>query len=182
MRHGESEANVDKIIVSDPAVGCDNYGLSQMGQQQVKKSAEGSLLKKETHIFCSDFLRAKETATIVQSIIQSTHVIEVTAALRERFFGELNGLPDSHYENVWSQDKKCADHQEYGVESANQVVTRASQLIQELENKYNDENVLLVAHGDVLQLLQTWFQGVPATEHRDLPHLVTAEIRLLNPY
>mmetsp|Transcript_101209 Transcript_101209/g.326136 ORF Transcript_101209/g.326136 Transcript_101209/m.326136 type:complete len:81 (-) Transcript_101209:64-306(-) len=41
--------------------------------------------------------------------------------------------------------------------------------------------VVLVSHGDALQLLQTAFQGSPAGVHRSLPHLNPAELRELVP-
>jgi hypothetical protein len=38
-----------------------------------------------------------------------------------------------------------------------------------------------VAHGDVLQILQTAFEpDVEPDQHRSLPHLPNAELRLLN--
>merc|ERR1719414_343626 len=39
--------------------------------------------------------------------------------------------------------------------------------------------VVLVSHGDALQLLQTAFQGVSPSEHRSLPHLHPGELREL---
>jgi broad specificity phosphatase PhoE len=41
MRHGESEANVSGVIVSDPATGCDRFGLTEQGLQQISDSAKG---------------------------------------------------------------------------------------------------------------------------------------------
>ena len=38
MRHGESTANVEGIIVSTPENGVTKYGLSEEGQAQVKQS------------------------------------------------------------------------------------------------------------------------------------------------
>lgn len=181
MRHGQSEANVAGIIVSDPATGCNHYGLSETGKKQVLDAIERAGLNGATRIICSDFLRAKETADIVQSVIHSHHGVQYSPQLRERFFGELNGLGDECYRKVWMLDRDDANHQAFGVESANHVVTRVSGLIESLEDAFKGESILLVAHGDVLQLLQTWFQGVPATQHRKLQHLDTAEIRCLNP-
>ena len=60
MRHGQSEANVAGIIVSDPQIGCNQFGLTALGQQQVIKSASNtSKLNQDTLIISSDFLRAK---------------------------------------------------------------------------------------------------------------------------
>jgi len=194
MRHGQSEANVAGIIVSDPNIGCSQYGLTEHGQQQVIESASNTKeLKQDTLIISSDFLRAQNTAEITQKILNTTYPIQYSTALRERFFGVLNGQNDTQYQMVWDIDQQNPDHQEFGVESTNQVVLRASALIKQLEEQsFNGQdnhdqhntgkNILLVAHGDVLQLLQTWFQDVPASQHRSLPHLETAEIRCLNPF
>lgn len=188
MRHGQSEANVAGIIVSDPQIGCNQFGLTALGQQQVIKSASNtSKLNQDTLIISSDFLRAKNTAETTQKILNTLQPIQYSTALRERFFGELNGKNDSQYQMVWDIDQQNPDHQKFNVESANQVVSRISALIMQLEQQYFDlhknvgQKILLVAHGDVLQLLQTWFQNVPASQHRSLPHLETAEIRCLNP-
>ena len=188
MRHGQSEANVAGIIVSDPQIGCNQFGLTALGQQQVIKSASNtSKLNQDTLIISSDFLRAKNTAETTQKILNTLQPIQYSIALRERFFGELNGKNDSQYQMVWDIDQQNPDHQKFNVESANQVVSRVSALIMQLEQQYFDlhknvgQKILLVAHGDVLQLLQTWFQNVPASQHRSLPHLETAEIRCLNP-
>jgi broad specificity phosphatase PhoE len=182
MRHGQSEANVAGIIASDPAIGCQQYGLTQTGKQQVSASVKNSPdLGNGVRIISSGFLRTKETAEIAGSVLKTQNPVQYTKELRERFFGDLNGQSDQRYQDVWDLDQQNADHQEYDVESANQVVVRASSLIQQLEKQFiNNEVFLLVAHGDVLQLLQTWFQGVPASQHRELPHLSTAEIRCLN--
>jgi len=188
MRHGQSEANMAGIIVSDPQIGCNQYGLTALGQQQVIKSASNTTeLNQDTLIISSDFLRAQHTAEITQKILNTLQPIQYSTALRERFFGELNGKNDSQYQMVWDIDQQNPDHQKFNVESANQVVSRVSALIMQLEQQYFDlhknvgQKILLVAHGDVLQLLQTWFQNVPASQHRSLPHLETAEIRCLNP-
>lgn len=183
MRHGQSEANVEGIIASDPSIGCRQYGLTEMGRQQIHDSIQNQSILNNGDIFIisSDFLRAKQTAEITHNLLNTLHPIEYNISLRERFFGELNGQSDEHYQDVWNLDKDNADHQEFDAESANQVVARVAALINQLEAEYTDKYFLLVAHGDVLQLLQTWFQCVSASEHRELPHLATAEIRLLNP-
>jgi hypothetical protein len=41
--------------------------------------------------------------------------------------------------------------------------------------------VVLVAHGDVLQILQTAFARVDVTRHRSIEHLPTATLRALGP-
>ncbi len=39
MRHGESEANVADLVVSNPDIGCAKYGLTPLGKSQAEKTA-----------------------------------------------------------------------------------------------------------------------------------------------
>lgn len=177
MRHGESKANVAGIIISTPENGAmQDYALSDRGQQQARDSAARSLLRPDTVIFASDFSRARETAEIVADVIGAQPPI-ISEALRERHFGEFEEKSNVHYDDVWSHDTKSGDHTEYGVESVNENVKRSTAFILELEEKYEDRDILLVSHGDTLQILQTAFERIDAHKHRELTHLETAEIR-----
>lgn len=40
VRHGQSEANVEGIVVSKPENGCGNYGLTSTGREQVTATAK----------------------------------------------------------------------------------------------------------------------------------------------
>ena len=101
--------------------------------------------------------------------------------LRERFFGELDGGKDDQYDNVWQKDRDSADHVEFGCESVNSVIARASELVTELDAEGGGGKVvILVAHGDVIQITQTAFKGMRGEEHRSLPHLDTAGYRKFN--
>lgn len=129
--------------------------------------------------------------------------------LRERYFGEFNGETDTRYQDVWDEDIHDANHVKFGVESPNSVLERTTRFIVELEDllsssssssslskedkeqegKQKDREkcnrpwkVILVAHGDVLQILQTGFLlHDDASRHRCLDHLETATIRELTP-
>jgi probable phosphoglycerate mutase len=48
-----------------------------------------------------------------------------------------------------------------------------------LEQKYKNKKIILIAHGDALQILQSGFQKICSSKHRSLEHLETAEIREL---
>ena len=104
--------------------------------------------------------------------------IETDVRLRERNFGELELGPDTAYQSVWQQDELDPEGNFRAGESANQVMARVSALILELEQRHANATLLLVSHGDALQILQTAFARRDASEHRQLQHLQTAEIRL----
>ena len=56
---------------------------------------------------------------------------------------------------------------------------RVTSLVADYESSHRGATLLLVSHGDALQLLQTAFRKQDASRHRSLEHLETAEIRLL---
>lgn len=200
LRHGQSLANVAKIISSDPSISTVEHGLSDVGKAQVRSSAVQFCSDynreqqdcKGVAIFTSDFKRARETAGIFTSeltevgipLYSPSAVEEVR--LRERFFGSWNGKGDEHYHDVWKLDLEDPNHTEWGVESVNSVVARTSQLVLDVDRDLNADvgessgknwKVIFVAHGDVLQIAQTAFQKVDGKVHRSLKHLETASLR-----
>ena len=200
LRHGQSLANVAGIIASNPKIACHKYGLSNAGKEQAKKAGR-DVIEQYTNsssshyegilILTSDLLRAKETADIVfQQIVKDpsidNHQVKIVlmeTRLRERNFGEWDLQGDTHYQDVWQDDVLDPNHEINGVESVNQVTARATQMIIEWDNKQDLElqnhMIVCVAHGDVLQILQTAFMKMDPSQHRSLDHLETATLRPL---
>ena len=207
LRHGQSLANVAKIISSDPAISTVQHGLSEVGKDQARIAGEAfanEYLKSQSTsnkkykgvaIFSSDFTRARETASIFCESLQKANIpvytndIILEKRLRERYFGQLNGGSDTRYQEVWDIDINNPDHNEFNVESANSVLERTTKLITELDTQLSNEGsdddgtfwkCILVAHGDVLQIMQTGFlKHEDASRHRSLEHLETATLREL---
>ena len=178
MRHGQSKANQAGVIVSrieNDRRG--DWGLSDLGRLEAVTAAEGCGLSADTVICSSDFSRARQSAEIVRAHIRAPEVI-ITEALRERCFGDLEGGPVESYARVWAADEAYADHAA-GVEHAAAVLDRVTGLIAGLERRYSGRDILLVSHGDTLQILQAGFLRMNPARHRHLPHLKTAEIRRL---
>ena len=189
MRHGQSKANEAGVIVSkieNDRRG--DYGLSDLGLGQARAAADACGLPAGTVICSSDFARARQTAEIVRARLGAAEVI-VTEALRERCFGDLEGSPVASYARVWEADETGADetgadetgagHGD-GVEPAAAVLDRATALVARLERRYAGRDILLVSHGDTLQILQAGFLRLDPSRHRRLPPLATAEIRELH--
>ena len=180
VRHGNSLANQQGIIVSHPQHGVSKYGLSENGQLQVIESVNRDRqLDAATLIVSSDFRRAGETAEIIHRQLDSHSPLSFDQRLRERNFGELELGPDSAYASVWQEDENNANNHLRDVESPNQVMARVSELVSDYESRYSAATVLLVSHGDALQILQTAFAKQDASTHRRQRHLETGEIRPL---
>jgi len=177
MRHGESTANVENVIIS--CIDNDrrgDYGLTDLGRRQALTAATGSFLSGDTVIRSSDFARAAQTARIVAAALGAVDVM-VTEALRERCFGDWEGAASENYLTVWAADKTSPDHAEGHVEPASAVLARATAFITALERRYSGREILLVSHGDTLQILHAGFLGMNPGRHRELPPFERAEIR-----
>jgi len=178
MRHAKSEANEKNIIVSSPKNGINSYGLIPEAVLQILKTNTNNLTQ-DTIIYTSDFKRAKETAFYIANRIL-TKKVKASKLLRERYFGNYELLANSNYEKVWGEDKNNPDNKIFNVESVNEVLKRILKLIKKLEKRYNNKTILLVSHGDPLQILESFSIGINPQNHRSIPHLNYAEIRKLN--
>lgn len=102
--------------------------------------------------------------------------------LRERFFGEfeMQTPSDDLYTTVWNQDAVDPFHQKFGVESVATVTQRTTGVVRSEGQKAEEGAetfVILVSHGDALQILQTAMRGWNGDRHRQLEHLNTASWR-----
>jgi broad specificity phosphatase PhoE len=180
MRHGQSLANVRGIIVSrieNDRRG--DYGLSELGRRQALEAAQGCGLAGDTVICSSDFSRARQTAEVVRAHLGVAAEVVIAEALRERCFGEWEGSATDNYGRVWAADETDADQAGRNVEPAAAVLDRTTAFIVDLERRYSGRDILLVSHGDTLQILQAGFLRMSPTRHRSLPDLETAGIRRL---
>jgi glucosyl-3-phosphoglycerate phosphatase len=179
MRHGQSKANAAGIIVS--CIGNDrrgDYGLTELGRQQALAAARGCALPRDTVICSSDFSRARQTAEIVRAQLGGAEVV-IAEALRERCFGAWEGSAAGNYARVWAADETDSDRADGDVEPAAAVLRRMTALTVDLERQYAGRDILLVSHGDPLQILQAGCLQIDPSRHRSLPALETAEIRPL---
>jgi probable phosphoglycerate mutase len=185
MRHGQSKANVLGIIVSCRENDRDGeYGLTELGREQALAAASASGLPRNTVIYSSDFSRARETAEIVRARLGAP-AVRLATALRERCFGGWEGSATANYAKVWAADEADeadeAGRVENGVEPPGAVLDRLTAFIAGLEKEHAGQDILLVSHGDTLQILQAGCQHMNPGLHRHLPHLETAEIRRISP-
>lgn len=107
----------------------------------------------------------------------------VDVALRERNFGEFELQSHENYHRVWAEDAANGDEQTaFGAESCASVWSRVRDLIVRLEGSGMPPSVVvLVSHGDTLQMTQTGVnRNWALSTHRQRDHLNQAEWRLLH--
>lgn len=174
MRHGHSEANADGLIISRPERGLSDFGLSPRGHAQLKSLLADWHWPPPDRLVHSDFRRTTETAEWVAQHFGLP--LSADIGLRERSFGELEGLSDCRYPDVWTLDADDPDHQVFGVESVTGVANRMLAVIAALEAETYGETILLVSHGDPLQILLTAVEERPLSTHRNREPLLPAGI------
>ncbi|MBT2786566.1 MULTISPECIES: histidine phosphatase family protein [unclassified Halomonas] len=176
IRHGHSQANQQGVIVSSPERGLADFGLSELGEQQLAQRVADWQWPTPTLVVHSDFLRTTQTAAHIATAFGLTPSVETR--LRERHFGEFEGQSDDRYASIWALDAEDADHQHHGVEAVSSVAGRMQAVIAEWEQKASGETIVLVSHGDPLQILLTSLAGKALTTHREQTPLAPASITL----
>lgn len=187
MRHGHSLANEAGLIISDPAVGVPGYGLSEQGHAQLRQVLAAWHWPVPDLILHSDFLRTSETAQHVAEHFSLPMTAD--SGLRERNFGAYEGKSDRHYHEVWALDEmELAGMPDPAarqllpvnrVETVESVAQRLLQVIERLEGLNEGAVILLVSHGDPLQILLTALAHEPLSRHRQQEPLLPAGIRAL---
>ena len=178
MRHGQSLANEIGLIVSRPENAIGRYGLTSVGKLQVRDAVTSSNLSNTVIIVSSDYARASETAEIAQQILRTAD-IEFETRLRERSFGDWELKNHSAYAHIWQHDSLNADEPKNNVEPVASVLSRTLDCIADLEMRFHARQILMVSHGDVLQIALAHFADLKAHCHRSLKPLQNAEIRPL---
>ncbi|KAK6129433.1 hypothetical protein DH2020_036822 [Rehmannia glutinosa] len=172
LRHGKSIPNERGHIVSSLENGVlEEYQLASDGVHQARLAGESFLMAsltelkekeidlKNVRICYSPFSRTKHTAKVVTSVLDIPFEgpqCKVMKDIRERFFGSSYEL-QSHdkYPDIWAMDEKDPVMQPEGGESVADVVTRLTRALAVMESEFEKCTVLVVSHGDPLQILQT---------------------------
>ena len=136
--------------------------LTEKGKRQIKEKIQFLKDKKIDLIFSSDTLRTRQTAEIVAKELGLKVILD--PRLRDISWGIYQGKP---MKEAWAYYKDMEEKFEKPVpegESWSEVRQRMIDFIKEVEQNYNQKNILIVSHGDPLWLLEAWFQGLSDEE------------------
>lgn len=152
VRHGETQWNAEGRWQ-----GWLDSSLTPKGQQQARHAAA---LLKDVHpqaLYCSDAGRARQTAAIIGEAVGLTPIPE--AALRERFYGDYEGLtsneiderfPGTRYEA--GRDRRDTWRPIAG-ETLVEVSARVIAGLRLLAEQHPGETIIAVTHAGVLRVL-----------------------------
>ncbi|CAL5377931.1 unnamed protein product [Camellia sinensis] len=168
LRHGKSIPNEKGLIVSSMENGTlEEYKLAPEGVNQAllagelfqKELEENKIPLENVRICYSPFSRTRHTAKVVASVLNIPFEgpqCKMIEDLRERFFGPSFELT-SHdkYSEIWALDAKDPFMKPEGGESVSDVVSRLTSALITIESEFRGCTILVVSHGDPLQILQT---------------------------
>ncbi len=155
VRHGETDWNVAKRIQGQMDI-----ALNAHGQWQAQRV--GAALRDDSidAIYSSDLVRALATA---QAIAQHTQAqglaaVRTHTGLRERGFGLFEGHTYSAIEEQWPEQSRRWKHRDpefapAGGESPLQLMQRVRQTVNQIAEQHAGQQIVLVAHGGVLDML-----------------------------
>ncbi len=162
MRHGEADNNTRGISSSLP----DNPDhITEKGKKQTLASAEE--LKKEgiDIIVTSPFIRTVETAEIVADTLGiSRDDIVTDVRLAEVNVGEFNGKPHDEYHTFFDSYEEYFAKTPPGGENLMDLKRRVLDLLQELQEKYEGKNILLVSHEYTSWMLASVSDGLSVAD------------------
>ncbi|QTN01277.1 histidine phosphatase family protein [Sediminibacillus dalangtanensis] len=166
VRHGETDWNLQGRLQGET-----NIPLNETGIQQAKECRDYFKDMHMDRIITTPLIRAQKTAEIINENWQKP--IEIMEAFKERSFGEAEGMP-------MEERNKRYPHRNYpGQEPFDAFRERVMQGIEEISNKYMDEELLLVAHGGVINvILSTVSDGKIGTGKTKLINACISNIQL----
>ena len=132
VRHGESESNVNGILSSNPKTV--NH-LTKDGKEQAVAAAK-HLTDKIDIIYCSPFMRTKETAEIMaEHLGYPKNKIIYDERLHEIFGGEFDGKKDAEYQAFFGNREEKFTKRPKGGETYEDTKNRMTKFLYDIDKK-----------------------------------------------
>ena len=170
IRHGETAWNVDTRIQGQLDI-----GLNDKGRWQAQQAARALAQEPMDAIYASDLMRAHDTALAIAAQANASPVVRKHKGLRERAFGKFEGQTYAEIEAQWPDESRLWRIRDPhfappGGESPTQVMERVAQTVNEIAAGHPGQQIVLVAHGGVMDMLyrRATGQGVSAPRTWDL--------------
>lgn len=151
VRHGQTEWNASARIQGHTDIALDAHGRWQAARVAQALAEDGLHA-----IYSSDLSRAHDTARAIAQA--SAAPLHVELALRERGFGQFEGLTFSEIETRWPEHSarwraREPDYEPLGGESLARFYARTVAVARTLAERHAGQHIALVAHGGVLDCL-----------------------------
>lgn len=151
-RHGETQWNKQNKIC-----GRTDILLTDKGKKQAEKLAK-EIQKYDIDIIISS--PAQQTSEIVSKVCGASIITD--DRLIEQDYGIYEGK--DRKDSSFLENKKHFAYKYPNGESMMQVAHRVYELLEEIKSNYSDKNVLLISHGGVCRIINTYFKDMTNDE------------------
>lgn len=151
IRHGQTDWNADSRIQ-----GHTDIALNALGEWQAGRLAQALGDETLDVLYSSDLARARQTAAPLAA--RKGLELRIDTGLRERGFGEFEGLSFAQIEQRWPEQaaawrQRDPDFGARGGEVLRDFRNRVVATVDRLARAHRGRNIALVTHGGVLDLL-----------------------------
>ncbi len=160
VRHGETDWNLAGILQ-----GWLDVPINDHGRQQARELATAFAGQAFDQVYSSPLIRALETARIVAAGL-GLPAPSIHEGLKERNFGAFQGVPKAELAELNPQllqqilRRNPATHFEAG-ETMDEVATRVLDAILDLAMDHPGEQLLVITHGWVMDVITRHISGLP---------------------
>ena len=181
-RHGQNEDNASGILNGHRDLPLTAIGVAQA--REVAGQIKDAGLKFDV-ILSSPLNRAFVTAEIISELNRFPQPI-IMPELIERDFGVMSGKSQSNIEELCAPDIIKTKTITYflspeGAETFPDLLERAKQLLEKIEEEYKGGSILLVTHGDFGKMMYAQYYGLDWKDVLTLFHFGNSELLLLSP-
>ncbi len=164
LRHGETAYNAD----GNRYCGRTDIGLTDKGLAQAAKVASGLKGVQIDAVYSSPLQRARKTAEIVSgnaSVISDERLIEADFGLWEGKTKEEFNAENPALWQEWMADPQTTRAGGTG-ETGGEIVARVDRFFNEIFQKHNGQQIMVVAHNGVNRLYLSSKMGMPLSKYR----------------
>ncbi len=156
LRHGEAKSNSSDMIVSKETK-TKKFPLTTKGKKDVQKVIQQLKKEKIDLIFASPLTRTKQTAEIISKTLKIP--VKFDKRLLEIQTGVFNLKPIRDYLDYFDNNKERLDKRPIDGENLKDVAKRAISFVNDINRKYQDKKILIISHGDLLQMMSGKMNG-----------------------
>ena len=159
VRHGQTDANVNKIVAGQQDVPLNVHGL-----EQAKETALYLKDIKFSACYCSPLLRAKQSCAEILKYHRGL-TPNYDDRLKARDYGKVQGQPETAINfNRWKVGADDAQTAALAMETIPDFYHRVAKFFDEVLALYPNKNVLVIAHSCVGRVAAGYFNGVPTDQ------------------
>ncbi len=158
LRHGETISNIAQIYQ-----GQGDGELSNEGKKQAQQTASFLADTKMTAVYCSDLKRSQDTAQTIAAL--QNLKVNVTPALRERYYGDWEGLKFGYIQRKYRSLYKLwlVEPDRANIPKAEKLIDlqkRGVSAISKIVKKHKTGTVLVVGHGGLNRTILFYYLGM----------------------